>query len=69
MTTSEAVVRVLSETDEALAVHEFGLMGVAQTAISARLRELAREGIVVGAKHPTKAYKVWRLNPGQGQLL
>ena len=69
MTTSQAVVRVLSETDSPLAVHEFGLMGVSQTAISARLRELARDGVVVGVKHPTRAYKLWKMAPQQGVLL
>ncbi len=63
MTTRQAVVKVLYESPRPLAVHEFGLMGVSQTAISARLRELARDGIVIGAKHPERAYKVWSLKP------
>ncbi len=69
MTTREAIIETLSSSDRALAVFEFGFMGMAQTAISARLRELAREGIVVGAKHPKRAYKIWKLAPSQGVLL
>jgi DNA-binding HxlR family transcriptional regulator len=68
VTTREAIISSLAESDSPLAVFEFGFMGMAQTAISARLRELAREGVVIGVKHPKGAWKVWSLAPGQGNL-
>lgn len=65
LTARQAIVSVLYESDRPLAVFEFGLMGVAQTAISARLRELARDGIVVGVKPKDKPYKVWAMKPAE----
>ena len=59
------IVARLYESPTAIAVHEFGFPDVAQTAISARLRELSRDGIVMGEKHPTKPFKVWRLVPAE----
>lgn len=43
-------------------VHEIEIFGHSQTAISARLREMAREGIVTGERLSGKPYKVWRLS-------
>ena len=63
MTAKEAIVDTLSGSDRPLAVFEFGLMGVAQTSISARLRELARDGIVQSVRVPGKRYTAWTLTP------
>ena len=63
MTAKEAIVSTLSDSDRPLAVFEFGLMGVAQTSISARLRELARDGIVQSVRVPGKRYTAWTLAP------
>lgn len=41
-------------------VHGINIFGHSQTAISARLREMAREGIVTGYKENGKPYKTWR---------
>lgn len=40
-------------------VHGINIFGHSQTAISARLREMAREGIVVGSRLDGKPYKTW----------
>ena len=69
MTAKARIVARLYSAPSAIAVHEFGFNDLAQTALSARLRELARLGVVVGEKHPTKPYKVWKLTPQQGALL
>lgn len=61
MTTKDAIIKVLHETDRPLAVHEFGFIGANHAAISARLRELARVGIVVGERVDGRAYKAWSI--------
>jgi hypothetical protein len=61
MTAKESILEVLSKTTDKLAIHEFPFVGYNQAAISARLRELAREGKVVGTPRPGKAFKEWSL--------
>lgn len=63
MSARSRIVARLYESQQALAVHEFGFTDIAQTALSARLRELARDGIVYGVKHPSKPFKVWAMVP------
>lgn len=61
MTAKEEIIKSLSLSPRPLAVHEMYIPLASQTAISARLREMAREGTVVSEKVPGKAYKQWRL--------
>lgn len=63
MTTRQAIIKCLYESHLPLAVHEFGFIGANHAAISARLREMARDGIVEGFRAEGKAYKVWRMIP------
>jgi DNA-binding HxlR family transcriptional regulator len=44
-----------------LAIHELGIMGHSECALSARLRELRRDGFVEGLPRPGKAFKEWTL--------
>lgn len=69
MTVKEALIQELSHSDRPLAIHEIGLMGVSQTSMSARLREMARAGIVVSVPVPGRKYTAWAIKPGQGDLL
>ena len=59
MKAADRIIQVLHEASRPLAIHEMVLPGVSQTAASARLRELAKVGIVVGERVPNKAYKAW----------
>ncbi|MDE2099525.1 MAG: hypothetical protein KGL39_19895 [Patescibacteria group bacterium] len=61
MTAREAIVECLRHHPEGLAIHEFKDIGHSQNAIGTRLPEMARDGIVVGERHPKKQYKVWKL--------
>ena len=63
MTTKEAILQVLEESDRPLAIFEFGLMGVAQTSISARLRELRKENKVYSVPVKGQKYTKWLLTP------
>lgn len=69
MTAREKIVKALAESDRALALHELPIVGINQAAASARLRELAREGVVESIPVPGKRFTAWKLVPGQGQLL
>lgn len=65
MTTSERILNFLAD-DQAenptswVAVHEITLMGASDCAISARLRELARDGRVESRMREGKRFKEWR---------
>ena len=60
-TAKTEIIKKLAMTDKPLSVHEFDLPLYSQTNISARLRELAREGVVISQRVPGKAYKSWSL--------
>lgn len=60
-TAKTAIINRLSSGDW-IAVHEFGLFGYSETAISARLREMARVGIVEGRFRANENFKEWRLS-------
>jgi len=62
-TARQEILRTLAMSTVPLAVHELGIPWVSDTAASARLRELAREGLVVGARAQGKPYKVWTISP------
>lgn len=51
-----------------VAIHDLNLDGVSQTSASARLRELAREGVVQSVGVPGKRYTAWILTPADLKL-
>ena len=59
-TTRQKILKSLALSPRPLACHEF-FVGANDAAVSARLRELARDGLVIGQRVPGKAYKVWNL--------
>lgn len=63
MTGRQAIIKALYESPRPLALHEIPVVGINQAAASARLRELARDGIVVGTRRPGTAYKEWAMAP------
>lgn len=63
MTARDLIVARLAQAPAPLALHELDIVGVSQTSASARLRELAREGIVQSVPVPGKRYTAWRLAP------
>jgi hypothetical protein len=65
MTAKTAILEVLSKAPEPLAVHQFPYIGFSQTGISARLRELARDGKVESVPVPNKRYTAWRVASGE----
>lgn len=67
MNARQAIIKALYEASEPLPVHGLGLVGVSETAASARLREMAREGIVAGFTKPGARYKLWLLKPSVPQ--
>ena len=62
MTAREAIIKALSTAAGPVPIHSLDVNGISQTAVSARLRELSKAGIVIGIKHPSKPYKLWKLN-------
>lgn len=62
MKAADRIIKVLHEASRPLAIHEMVLPGVSQTAASARLRELAKVGIVVGERVDGRAYKAWSIS-------
>lgn len=57
------IIARLHWSDRPLALHELNIEGVSQAAASARLRELAREGVAISVKVPGKRYTAWALKP------
>lgn len=68
MTAKEAILKTLGQAWKPMPIHEFQLIGVSETAISARLRELARDGVVEGHRVEGKSYKAWTLKNPTGAL-
>ena len=68
MTAKAAILARLTESSAPLPLHALDIPGVSQTAASARLRELARAGIVESVPVPFKRFTAWRLKPGQPTL-
>lgn len=68
MTAKQEILNVLACSPYPLAIHEIDIPKTSQTAVSARLRELSRAGIVIGERVEGKAYKIWKLASGQGNL-
>ena len=63
MTARQSIIKFLYESSRPVAVHEIVIPRVSQTAVSARLREIARDGLVEGLRVEGKAFKVWRMVP------
>lgn len=68
MTAKAAIVAYLSERTYPVPLHEMDIYGISQTSASARLRELARAGVVESVPVPGKRWTAWKLRPGQGAL-
>lgn len=62
-TAKQQILEVLAVSKQGVPVHEFQIYGVSQTAISARLREMARVGQVVGHRLEGENFKRWTLAP------
>lgn len=66
MTAKEKIIDRLKE-EKNLALFQFKIMGCSESAISARLRELASVGLVVGHFEKGEPFKRWNLSqPGKG---
>lgn len=63
MTARQAIAARLYEAKAPIPLHALGIPGVSETAASARLREMKRDGIVVSVPVPGKKYTAWMLTP------
>jgi DNA-binding transcriptional regulator GbsR (MarR family) len=61
VTAKDLIIKFLVLNPEPTPVHLMNIPGVSQCSVSARLRELRREGLVEPVQVPGKAYKAWRL--------
>lgn len=68
MTARQKLIAALYRAPRPLALHEIPVEGVSQTSMSARLRELAREGIVQSVPVPGARFTAWALSPSQPPL-
>lgn len=61
-TASELIIELLTANPESwFAVHELNITDVSECAASARLRELARDGRVIGKTRKGKSFKEWSI--------
>ena len=60
-TAKEKILDALKNACKPLSVHEFNIYGCSETAISARLRELTRSGLVIGKVRSGTSFKEWEL--------
>ena len=63
MSAKQKILARLQSSLVPLAVHEILIPDVSQCAASARLREMARDGLVKGSVCPGKSYKIWTAAP------
>lgn len=68
MTARQALIARLYSAGEAVPIHALDIPGVSQTSASARLREMAREGLVQSVKVPGARYTAWKLTPNDLKL-
>ena len=61
LTASEKILVALNESDIPLAIHEMQIAGHSETALSARTRELVRDGFISGKRREGKAFKEWEI--------
>ena len=55
------IIRRLYEANAPLPIHALDIPQVSQTSASARLREMAREGLVESDQVPGKRWTAWKL--------
>ena len=65
MTARNLIAKRLYEAKAPIPLHALDIPGVSQTAASARLRELKRDGIVVSVPVPGRKYTAWMLTPAE----
>lgn len=63
MKTKDLILNRLALSDSPLSLHEFGLKSISQTSLSARLRELKREGKVISVPVEGKRFTAWIIKP------
>ncbi len=68
MTARELILERLAHTEIPLALHQLKLGTVSESAASARLREMKREGLVVSVPIPGRKYTAWSLAPKSDEL-
>lgn len=51
----------ITDGEEWLAVHEFGIVGHSDNSIATRLPEMSKDGVVESRTRKGKAFKEWRL--------
>jgi len=61
MTAKELILERLAHTEIPLALHQLQIGGVSQTAASARLREMRKEGLVESVAIPGRRWTAWTL--------
>lgn len=69
MNARAAILNALRGQPEPLAIHQMSLIGISQTAASARLREMRREGLVRSVPVRGKRFTAWKLAPLQEELI
>lgn len=57
--TKQVILETLAMSDRPLALHELNITGISECSASARLREMARIGQVIGQRREGKSYKEW----------
>lgn len=62
-TAKEKILDFLAMADGPVPIHELRIEGVSQTSASARLREMAREGLVESVPVEGKRYTAWKAVP------
>ena len=63
MTARDIILNRLAHASGPVALHELDLKSVSQTSASARLREMARDGVVKSVRVPGKRFTDWILTP------
>lgn len=63
MTAKEKILERLAHTEIPLALHQLKIGMVSESAASARLREMKREGLVVSVPIPGRKFTAWKLAP------
>lgn len=69
MIAKDLILKRLAEAAEPLPIHALDIPGVSQTSASARLREMARENLVVSLPVPGKRFTAWTLAALEGQFV
>ena len=64
----QRIIARLYEAGRPVALHELDIDGVSQTSASVRLREMAREKIVIKVRAEGKHYDLWMLPPNKKQF-